>query len=280
MTVRRLAASLLLTALGAVPAAAQYLTRPSRPWETITTEHFRFHYPADMRDWVQPIARRMESYAVAVNTLVGSAPSTPVTVMVEDPTNVANGFAVPLLGGPTVFLWPTPPAPGPTFGAHRGWGEILAIHEYAHIAHLTIPTRSGAERALWRLLPVRVGPVARRSPAWVIEGYATWIEGRLTGSGRPHSVGRAAVLRQWALEGQLPRYAELNGSPRYLGGAMRYLVGSAFLEWLADRRGDESLQHLWRRMSARERRSFNDAFRGVYGAPPDELYGAFFTEVM
>ena len=200
--------------------------------------------------------------------------------MVEDPTNVANGFAVPLLGGPTVFLWPTPPAPGPTFGAHRGWGEILAIHEYAHIAHLTIPTRSGAERALWRLLPVRVGPVARRSPAWVIEGYATWIEGRLTGSGRPHSVGRAAVLRQWALEGQLPRYTELNGSPRYLGGAMRYLVGSAFLEWLADRRGDESLQHLWRRMSARERRSFNDAFRGVYGAPPDELYGAFFTEVM
>ena len=32
---------------------------------------------------------------------------------------------------------------------------------------------------------------------------------------------------------------------------MRYLVGSAFLEWLVERKGDESLPHLWRRMSAR-----------------------------
>jgi hypothetical protein len=131
-----------------------------------------------------------------------------------------------------------------------------------------------------KLAPVRVGPVARKAPAWVIEGYATLIEGRLTGSGRPHSAGRAAVLRQWALEGQLPKYAELGMTSPYLGGAMRYLVGSAFLEWLAERKGDESLQHLWRRMSARQRRSFSQAFQGVYGAPPDELYGAFYADVM
>jgi hypothetical protein len=141
--------------------------------------------------------------------------------MVEDPVNAANGFAVPLLGEPTIFLWPTPPAPGPTFGTHRGWGEILAVHEYAHIAHLTIPTRNPTERLLWRLLPARVGPVARKAPAWVIEGYATLIEGRLTGNGRPASAGRAAVLRQWALEGQLPRYQELGATSPFLGGAMR-----------------------------------------------------------
>lgn len=277
---RRGAAALLLGAACTAPLAGQSLTRPAQPWETITTAHFRFHYPAAMREWVQPVARRMESYAAAVNAMVGSAPGSPVTVMVEDPSNAANGFAVPLLGEPVIFLWPTPPAPGPTFGAHRGWGEILAIHEYAHIAHLTVPTRSPGERRLWSLAPVRVGPVARRSPAWVIEGYATLIEGRLTGNGRPHSPGRAAVLRQWALEGQLPKYAELNATSPYLGGAMRYLVGSAFLEWLAERKGEESLQHLWRRMSARQARSFGQAFQGVYGAPPDEMYGAFFTDVM
>lgn len=277
---RRGAAALLLGAACTAPLAAQSLTRPAQPWETITTAHFRFHYPAAMREWVQPVARRMESYAAAVNAIVGSAPGSRVTVMVEDPSNAANGFAVPLLGEPVIFLWPTPPAPGPTFGAHRGWGEILAIHEYAHIAHLTVPTRNPGERRLWSLAPVRVGPVARRSPPWVIEGYATLIEGRLTGNGRPHSAGRAAVLRQWALEGQLPKYAELNAISPYLGGAMRYLVGSAFLEWLAERKGEESLQHLWRRMSARQSRSFGQAFQGVYGAPPDELYGAFFTDVM
>jgi len=261
-------------------ATAQYLTRPELPWETIETTHFRLHFPAEMRAWVLPVAQRMESYAEAVNQLVGNAPSSRVTVMVEDPANVANGFAIPLLEGPVVFLWPTPPSPSPSFGQHRGWGEVLAVHEYGHIAHLTVPPRNRGERLLWRFLPARVGPVARKSPAWVVEGYATYIEGKLTGNGRPNSVGRPAILRQWALEGRLPTYAQLNSSGAFLGGSMRYLVGSAFLEWLAERKGEESLTHVWRRMSARQRRSFGEAFRGVYGAAPDDLYGAFYTEVM
>ncbi|MBK8248999.1 MAG: hypothetical protein IPK85_16600 [Gemmatimonadetes bacterium] len=270
----------LLAAFPFVAPRAQYLTRPAQDWETIVTPSFRIHFPAEMRAWVTPIASRMEAYAAAVHNLVGSKPDKPTTVLVEDPSNTANGFAVPLLDGPTIFLWPTPPSPGPTFGTHRGWGEILAVHEYGHIAHLTVAPRNGAERLLWRFAPSRIGPVARKSPAWVIEGYATYIEGRLTGNGRPSSVGRAAVLRQWALEGQLPKYRELSSPAPFLGGSMRYLVGSAFLEWLAARKGEESLTHLWRRMSAMQRRSFAEAFRGVYGASPDELYGAFYTEVM
>lgn len=275
----RLVASLALLLVPAL-AQGQYLTRPTQAWETITTPSFRVHYPADMRTWVLPVAERLESYAAAVHDLVGSKPSGRTTVMVEDPSNVANGFAVPLLDDPTIFLWPTPPTPGVAFGTHRGWGEVLAVHEYGHIAHLTVASRNGGERFLWRLLPARVGPVARKAPAWVIEGYATYIEGRLTGNGRPNSVGRPAILRQWALEGQLPNYRELNSTRPFLGGAMRYLVGSAFFEWLAQRKGEPSLRHLWQRMSARQRRSFSEAFRGVYGAPPDELYGAFYAEVM
>lgn len=259
---------------------AQYLTRPALKWETIETAHFRFHFPAEMRSWVTPVAERMEAVSTSVNAMVGNAPAARVTVMVEDPANVSNGFAVPLLEGPVIFLWPTPPTPSPSFGQHRGWGEILAVHEYGHIAHLTFPPRNPNERFLWRLLPSRIGPVARKSPPWVIEGYATYIEGRLTANGRPNSAGRAAVLREWALEGRLPTYVQLNNAGPYLGGSMRYLVGSAFLEWLTARKGEESLNHLWRRMSARQRRSFAEAFRGVYGAGPDDLYGVFYTEVM
>lgn len=262
------------------PAAAQYLTRPHLPWETIETEHFDIHFPAEMREWTMGVARQMESVAEAVNALVGHEPTARVTVLVEDPSNASNGFALPFLDAPVIFLWPTPPSPSPTFGMHRGWGEILAVHEYAHIAHLTRPSRNPRERLLWRFMPARVGPVARNAPPWVFEGYATLIEGRLTGSGRPSSVGRAAVLRQWALEGKLPTYAQLNGTRAFLAGSMRYLVGSAFLEWLESRAGDSSLVHLWRRMSARTQRSFESAFTGVFGAPPDDLYGRFFVEVI
>lgn len=103
MIVRAGVALLLASAVYAAPGGAQSLTRPTVPWETITTPRFRFHYPAEMREWVQPIAERMEGYADAVQALVGAGPSSRVTVMVEDPVNAANGFAVPLLGEPTIL---------------------------------------------------------------------------------------------------------------------------------------------------------------------------------
>ena len=262
------------------PANAQYLTRPQIPWRTITTPRFDIHFPAEMERWTRLVAGQMESVATAVNEVVGNAPESRVTVIVEDPSNIANGFALPFLEGPIIFLWPTPPSPSPTFGTHRGWGEVLAVHEYGHIAHLTFPSRNSRERLFWKFMPVRISPVARKAPAWVIEGYATLIEGQLTGSGRPSSSGRAAVLRQWALEGRLPTYAQLNGTGAFLGGNMRYLAGSAFLEWLQQRKGDSSLVHLWRRMSARQDRSFEDAFAGVFGAGPADLYGVFTVDVI
>jgi hypothetical protein len=266
--------------LTASTATAQYLTRPHVAWRSLVTEHFDIHFPAEMQVWTESVAERLESVAEAVNRVVGNQPASRVTVIVEDPTNVSNGFALPFLGGPVIFLFPTPPSPSPTFGDHRGWGEILAVHEYAHIAHLTFPSRNPRNRFLWRLLPVQPGPLLRTAPAWVVEGYATLIEGELTGSGRPSSVGRAAVMRQWALEGRFPTYGQLNVAGPYLGGNMRYLIGSAYLDWLRERKGDSSLVHLWRRMSARQLRSFDDAFIGVFGAPAADLYGTFAVDVM
>jgi len=258
---------------------AQSITQPAQPWRTLTTAHFVFHTPARLEEWTRHVASRMESYAAAVTSFVGNAPKGRVTVLVDDPTGDANGFAVPLLDRPVIMLWPTPPMPSLFFGEYRDWGELLAVHEYAHIAHLTYASRSARERFWWSLLPARVGPVARKTPPWVFEGYATMIEGRLTGLGRPHSAGRAAILRQWALGGKLPSFAALDDTRPFLGGAMRYLVGSAFLEWLAERKGDASLEHLWRRLSAREPRSFSAAFAGVYGAPPADLYGEFVVDL-
>jgi hypothetical protein len=266
----------------ALPSAVggQALTRPQIPWRTISTVRFDFHFPAEMEQWTRVVAQRMESVADAVDAVVGNKPASRITVIVEDPSNVANGFALPFMEGPVIFLWPTPPSPSPTFDTHRGWGEALAVHEYGHIAHLTFPARNPRERLLWKLMPVQISPVTRKSPAWLIEGYATLIEGQLTGSGRPYSSGRAAVLRQWALEGRFPTYGQLNATGTFLAANMRYLVGSAFLEWLQQRKGDSSLVYLWRRMSARQDRSFEEAFAGIFGAPPADLYGAFTVDVM
>src|SRR4030095_245992 len=94
------------------------------------------------------------------------------------------------------------------------------------------PTRNPRERRFRRLLPLRIGPLASRTPRWAVEGYATYVEGRLTGSGRPHGAARAAYLRQWALEGKLPTYAQLSSGGDFAAGSMAYLARSAFPAWV------------------------------------------------
>ena len=272
------AAAILATGRG-LPAQTRAV--PSLDWRTIETQYFVIHYPRSAEAWTLDVARRIDAVHDAVGQVVGNAPPRRVTIIIEDPSNQSNGYAVPMLEDPLIYFWPMPPDPTSGIGDSRGWGEILSVHEYTHIAHLTRPTRNPWALFLTRLSPLRVGPIAIKSPRWVDEGYATFVEGKLTGSGRPHSPWRAAVLREWALEGKLPTYAQLDADNRFLGGDMAYLAGSAFLEWLVHRQGggDSSLVHLWRRMSAREDRTFDEAFAGVFGGYPADLYGRFTAEL-
>ncbi|HVG45300.1 MAG TPA: hypothetical protein VM890_11235, partial [Longimicrobium sp.] len=265
--------------LPAVSAHGQVVTRPHLEWRTVRTAHFTVHYPAEVEAWTLDLVPRLEAIHDEVAAMVGFAPARRVTVVVEDPSSQANGAAFPFLDEPVVSLWPTPADPRSSLGSTRDPAEQLAVHELAHIAHMARPSRNPRRRLLARLAPVRLGPVATRAPRWLTEGYATYVEGKLTGSGRPHSAIRAAVLRQWALEGKLPRYEQLSASAGFQGGSMAYLAGSAYLEWLVEQRGERSLPELWRRMSARRERSFDAAFAGTFGAGPAELYGRFTVDV-
>ena len=253
--------------------------RPYLAWRTIRTPHFTLHYPPGLEAWATDVAARLEPVDSAVGRMVGYAPAERTEIVVDDPYALSNGFAIPEIGRPTITFWATPPSPRIEIGDVRTWPEMLAVHEFTHVAHLSRPSRNRFERLVWRLLPTDAGPIALRSPRWVDEGYATYVEGRITGSGRPNNAWRAAILRQWALEGRLPTYAEMSDWGAYRGGAFAYLAGSAFLEWLVGREGDSSLVHVWRRLSARQRRTFDEAFTGVFGDSPAYLYGRFAADV-
>ncbi len=222
----------LFAASTASSLTAQRATRPDLAWTTFETPHFRFHAPRDLAPWARDVAVRMESIRAAELRAVGRVPTNVTDVVVDDPSNAANGEAFPYLDAPAVLLWPVPPEPRSYIANTRSWGELLAVHEFAHIAHLTRPSRNPRQRLLRALLPGQIGPLSTRTPRWVWEGYATYIEGTLTGSGRPHAPLRAAVLRRWALDGALPSYGAMSGTGGYLGGSFAYLMGSAYLEWL------------------------------------------------
>lgn len=250
---------------------------PEEPWKTVQTAHFRLHYPADTEAWALYAGERLDAIRAIVSEEVGFSPTQTVEIVVMDPFAQANGFAIPLLGSPRMGVFPTAPDPASGIGHYRTWAEELIVHEDAHLVHLLRPSRNPALNLAMQYLGM--GPVTLNSPAWVVEGYATVVEGRLTGLGRPNSNARAAFLRSLAHDGDFPAYEELDLPDRYSAGSYRYLVGSAYLEWLVARSHEGALRDLWARMTAKEIRSFEEAFVGVFGDEPDILYRRFVAEM-
>ena len=238
------------------------------------TPHYRVHYPEPYAAWAQRAAAELETVRDRVIAEIGYAPADAVDVVVSDPQADANGEALPLRGWPRLVLWTTPAPPDSEIGYYRDSIEDLVAHEEAHLVHLLRPSRNPL---LAGLLPV--GPIAL-APRWVVEGYATVVEGRLTAAGRPYGDLRAAILRRWAQAGRLPGYARLaSDSQAWRGMSMAYLVGSAFLEWLEQRAGPGSLRKLWARMTARAGRGFGEAFAGIWESSPESLYDRFRAEL-
>lgn len=279
----KLAALPVLVCLAA-PLAAQRIQSPDAPWRTIQTPHYRIHYPArgDFEPFALEVAAKIEGIHARIIEWVGYETPRVVDVLIRDPRGEGNGTAYPFLKHPFVELWKTPPEPDSAIGHFTTWPELLVTHELTHIQHLTRPHTQ--PRFLDKLLDLPVGPITLKAPRWVIEGYATVVEGRVTGSGRPHSVYRAALLRQWAREGKLPDYNALNGFSGFRGGNLAYLVGSAYLEWLERRElarsGEKDvLKKLWRKLAASPRRSFDKAFLGTFGFSARDGYDRFRAEL-
>ena len=259
-------------------ALSAHAQPPSADWRTYDTPHFRVHFPAEYEQWATRAASRLEAVRTAVVTEVGYDPPEKIDVVVQNPIAQPNGIAWPFLDAPRIELYAEAPEADEQIGSYSHWIDLLTVHEVTHVIHMLRPSRNRTRNALERFL-LPLGSISNASPRWVLEGYATVVEGRLTGSGRPTSTMRAAILRKWASSGRLPSYEQLDSDQRFLGMSMAYLAGSAYLEWLETRAGAGSLRSLWARLTAREKRSFDDAFIGVFGDSPERLYGLFTAEL-
>lgn len=243
------------------------------------TAHFRVHYTREYEEFAKHVASQIESIRTDVSSEVGYTTSQAIDVVVQNPFSQLSGEAITPLAWPRIVLWAYPPEAGGELGTFSDWAVLLVVHEETHIAHLLRPTRNPLQRLLSRVNPIAMGPVPG-APRWVLEGFATVIEGRLTGFGRPNGAWREVILRTWARSGRLPTYGQLaSDRQNWLGMSMAYLAGSSFLEWLERRQGAGSLKLLWASMSARQQRSFDVAFQNVFGDLPSVLYGFYTAEL-
>ncbi len=280
-TLRPLIPALLLPA--ALLAGSGRVQAPDAHWKTYRTAHYRIHFPATPAGGFEPFARevasKIEGIHAQVTDWVGFEARGTVDILLRDPVMEANGMAVSLLHRPFVELWKTPPEAEDAIGHYQNWVDLLVVHELTHIHHMMRPQN---RPNLWeKLVDLPIGPLAQKMPRWVAEGYATLIEGRITGSGRPHSAYRAAVLRQWALQGKLPDYGALSGKGGFRGGSMAYLVGSAYLEWLERQNVQEPaiLKKFWKQLVSKKRRDFDASFRATFGISARDGYDRWRAEV-
>ncbi len=279
---RTTTALLIALSLPAAVQASERIQAPDAPWRTYRTAHYRIHFPArgDFEPFAREVASKIEGIHDQVVAWVGYASPVPVEVVIRDPVLEANGYAFPLLEHPFVVLWKTPPEAESGIGHVTTWAELLVTHELTHVHHLMRPQNQPNWRD--RLLDLPVGPMALKAPRWVSEGYATLIEGKITGKGRPHSAGRAAVIRQWALEGKLPDYESLSATGGFRGGNMAYLLGSAYLEWLEARnpQDPEILKKFWKQLVSKRRRGFRESFEATFGLSARDGYDRWRAEVV
>src|SRR5689334_7341267 len=134
-------------------AGAQYQTRSWLRWRTIETEHFVVHFPTDLEPWARDVAGKLESVDSTVSRLVGYQPPRRIQVVIDDPFTIPNGSAWPLLDAPALVLWAAPPSPRDDIGTYVSWGDMLATHEFTHLAHLLRPSRNPGQSLLWKLAP-------------------------------------------------------------------------------------------------------------------------------
>jgi Tol biopolymer transport system component len=273
-----LAALLLLlpAALGAqIPSDAR--------WRTFTTPHFRVHFT----EGLEPLARRAGERAETAHALLEEAfvpgPRGRIDLLVTDNVDYANGFAGAIPRN-RIVVFAHPPADEPSLAFYDDWMELVITHELVHIFHLD--HASGLPRALRRVLGRNVAAFPNFNvPDWTIEGMATYLESRLTQSGRVRATMHEIAVRTAVLEGEFFPLDRASGDPASWPGAnTSYVYGSLFLTWLADRHAEDDAGELVRIYGARvvpylldraARRAYGESFTRAWGEWRAELQARY-----
>jgi hypothetical protein len=258
-------------------AMTAYTVNASDSLQTIETKHARIHFHQDYQAFAQQVASKFEPIYLDVSKKVGFTQDDKIDFLIGDDFHQANGYAVPLTANKIVKVFSSSPRSNEALGSYSDWLDLVISHELAHKIHISAPSRSWRS-ALDRYFLDSDILNFYRYPRWITEGYATVIETEYTGQGRVNSDYIKAMLQQWAIEGQLPTYGQLNGGENYQANRMAYYQGSAFLVWLQETYGKEKLQHIWRRSTAKNYRDFNAAFTGVFLENPPTLYKKFVAQ--
>lgn len=219
---------------------------PKVKYRTINTEHFSIHYPEDVEDVAEKVAIIAEEVHNTLSPKFNWTPWGRTQVVLMDSSDQANGMAS-VIPYNWLYILISAPAADTALANYDDWLRLLIMHEYTHILHLD---KYGG---FWRPLRIIFGKIVVPNgitPAWMKEGLATYEETARTMTGRGRSSFAEMMLRTAILNDRFLHIDEADGYQwKWPSGYARYIYGVKFLEYLADKYGEEKLYEFVSRTS-------------------------------
>jgi hypothetical protein len=266
------ALALILALSAGALQAAQF--DPRHHFRSLTTPHFVIYFHQGEDQLAARLATIAEDTWRTLRAVNGVTPPPRTRVVLVDEADQANGSASPLPYD-TLQISAAWPSGSEFIGNTNDWLHVVFAHEFAHVAYLD---RSEG----WALLARHVfgrTPVAFPNlflPAWQIEGYASFQESAITGSGRLYAGDFLGLVREAARSRVFEPVDRLNGGlTDWPGGLAPYVYGLGFHAYLAERFGAEKLADLARSTAGRVPYTTSPLFHRIFGEPIDTLWRDF-----
>ncbi|WP_430459872.1 hypothetical protein ACQUQU_11715 [Thalassolituus sp. LLYu03] len=242
--VHRIIRLLLLTCLcqvlpvQAIPAAWD---KRGQVWKTLESEHFDVHFS----DGYQPMAQRALDIAEQVHTelvpFFGQAPDERTQMVLVDDFDYSNGWATPL-PFVQIRLFASPPEEVAGLDHMDEWLHGLIRHEYVHILHLNMASRTVTTlRNVFGNYPLLYPHLF--TPSFFTEGLAVYLEtNHDAGYGRLDSPFFAMQMKADVQAQGADDLNQVIVPLRDWPGGKHYVYGAYFWQFLAEQYGEARMR--------------------------------------
>lgn len=217
----------------AYPSAYEYRTRE--------TEHFRISYHQGEEGLADYVVVLIEDIHSNLSPILDWKPGQKTEVLLVDHTDSSNGFSN-VYPYNRLVLYMAPPGQDNALNDYDDWLRLLISHEYTHI--LQLDTKSGLVAVVNKIFGKTLNP-NQQKPRWYSEGSAIWSESRMGAGGRNRSSFFEMYIRANFLEGRDLDISEWHAERHeWPYGNTVYLYGMKFMQYMADKTGDDTLAAL------------------------------------
>lgn len=217
----------------------------SLKWYQLNTGHFKILFPKGFESQAQRMANTLETIREPEAATMGKTPRK-ISLILQSQSAVSNAFVTVTPRRSEFYAMPTQ---NYNFVGTNDWLNLLASHEYRHIAQFQHANRGFTKLAYYVMgSNAWAGLSYAAAPQWFWEGDAVAIETSFTPSGRGRIPNFNLVFRTNLMEGRTFNYHK-----QYLGSYKNnipdfYKLGFNMVSYLRKKTGDA---HIWEKVTAR-----------------------------